>query len=142
MQEGIGIFFRVDYCRRRICDLLGGQLGCGLRVKEKFLPCLQAWSYEPKNSLRYLRVWLRGKFESTSRPLAAFFLRQGKQGFFFGGSTPFLFAPSKRNGVEKAHLEIKTKSREEPLRSLTGFLPENGFLWPTFAEWKKGTLHF
>ncbi|MCD8145642.1 MAG: hypothetical protein LUD79_10025 [Oscillospiraceae bacterium] len=62
--------------------------------------------------LRYLRAWLRRKFDVRSRSLAAFFLRQGKQGVFFGGSTPFLFAPSKRNGVEKAHSEMNTKSGE------------------------------
>ncbi len=89
-----------------------------------------------KTILHHLRVWLRGKFDVTLRPLAAFFLRQGKQGFFFearagwpipftrkcrerwpkamrvaGGSTPFLFAPSKRNGVEKAHSEMNTISK-------------------------------
>ncbi len=62
---------------------------------------------QTKTGLRRLRVWLRGKFDITSQPLAAFFLRQGKQGFFFGGSTPFLSA-IERNGVEKPRFKMKT----------------------------------
>ncbi len=58
----------------------------------------------------YLRVWLRGKYERTLQTRGPFFPGHGKQGFFFGGSTPFLFAPSKRNGVEKAHCEIDNQS--------------------------------
>ncbi|MCD8143915.1 MAG: hypothetical protein LUD79_01010 [Oscillospiraceae bacterium] len=63
---------------------------------------------QSKNGLHCLRVWLQGKFENTLQNRGPFFPGHGKQGFFFGGSTPFLFAPSKRNGVEKAPFVMDT----------------------------------
>ncbi|MCD8145445.1 MAG: hypothetical protein LUD79_08985 [Oscillospiraceae bacterium] len=80
-----------------------------------------------KDSLRYLRAWLRGKYERTLQNRGPFFPGHGKQGFFFGGSTPFLFAPSKRNGVEKAHSEMNTKSGAATASQFARFLARKLF---------------